>query len=89
MMLRDLFGQVSADDTIFRYNPVIPAINLIGLSVIDLQLLKNCSQQFNLDFDDAYQYVAAEKYDLTLVSFDKDFDRTPRCRKTPGEIITQ
>lgn len=40
----------------------------------------------NLDFDDAYQYVAAEKYTLTLVSFDADFDRTERGKKTPGEI---
>jgi hypothetical protein len=42
---------------------------------------------FNLDFDDAYQYVAAEKHDLTLVSFDADFDRTDRGRKTPADIL--
>jgi len=46
-------------------------------------------QRFHLDFDDAYQYVAAEKYDLTLVSFDADFDRTPRGRRTPGEMILE
>ncbi len=28
---------------------------------------------FGLDFDDAYQYVAAEMYDVELVSFDEDF----------------
>jgi uncharacterized protein len=27
---------------------------------------------FNLDFDGAYQYATAEKYDLTIVSFDRD-----------------
>ncbi len=42
---------------------------------------------FELDFDDAYQYVAAEMYDLELVSFDGDFDRTERGRITPGEIV--
>jgi len=42
--------------------------------------------EFKLDFDDAYQYIAAEKYDLTIVSFDSDFDRTTRGRKTPSEI---
>ncbi|MDH7486504.1 MAG: hypothetical protein QHJ81_09555 [Anaerolineae bacterium] len=31
-------------------------------------------------------YVAAEKYKLTLVSFDSDFDRTERGRRTPAEI---
>ncbi|MCF6148000.1 MAG: PIN domain-containing protein [Candidatus Kuenenia sp.] len=37
--------------------------------------------------DDAYQYAVAEKYGLTLVSFDTDFDRTARGRKTPVKII--
>jgi predicted nucleic acid-binding protein len=44
-------------------------------------------EELGLDFDDAYQYVAAEKRDLTLVSFDSDFDRTRRGRKTPGEVL--
>jgi predicted nucleic acid-binding protein len=44
-------------------------------------------KRFPLDFDDAYQYVAAEKYGLTLVSFDKDFDRTERGRKSPAEVV--
>jgi predicted nucleic acid-binding protein len=35
-----------------------------------------------LDFDDAYQYVAAEKHSMALVSFDADFDRTDRGRRT-------
>lgn len=43
-------------------------------------------EAISLDFDDAYQYVAAEKYTLTLISFDTDFDRTERGKKTPGEI---
>lgn len=41
---------------------------------------------FHLDFDDAYQYVVAEKFNLTLVSFDTDFDRTDRKRMVPAEI---
>lgn len=41
---------------------------------------------FNLDFDDAYQYTVADKYDLTIVSFDKDFDQTTRGRSTPSMI---
>ena len=42
--------------------------------------------KFNLDFDDAYQYAVAEKYDLTIVSFDADFDRTTRGRSEPSTI---
>ena len=45
------------------------------------------AQTFFTSIDDAYQYVAAEKHDLIIVSFDKDFDRTTRGRKTPAEII--
>lgn len=45
--------------------------------------------KYNLDFDDAYQYVAAEKYDLQIISFDSDFDNTKIGRKTPGEILSE
>jgi predicted nucleic acid-binding protein len=40
-----------------------------------------------LDFDDAYQYVAADKHNLVIVSFDGDFDRTERGRKTPQAVL--
>lgn len=63
------------------------AIVLIHLGPEDTQRLVHVIERFNLDFDDAYQYVAAEKHNLTLVSFDGDFDRTERGRKTPAEII--
>jgi hypothetical protein len=53
----------------------------------DLRELDTVAKMFTLDFDDAYQYVAAEKYDLQLVSFDADFDRTERGRKTPAEVV--
>jgi predicted nucleic acid-binding protein len=45
------------------------------------------SSQFNLDFDDAYQYVAAELRGLVIVSFDGDFDRTLLGRKTPAQVL--
>jgi len=37
--------------------------------------------------DDAYQYIASQKHNFSLVSFDSDFDRTARGRKTPAEIL--
>src|SRR6266446_900978 len=46
----------------------------------------NHAATFNLDFDDAYQYATTEKYDLTLVSFDRDFDKTARGRSEPAAI---
>ena len=44
--------------------------------------------RFNLDFDDAYQYVATEQFQATMVSFDRDFDRTDRGRQTPAMILS-
>ena len=31
-------------------------------------------------------YVAAERYSLTIVSFDSDFDRSGMGRKTPDQL---
>ena len=49
--------------------------------------LVDSTEQFSFDFDDAYRYVAAEQYNLTLVSFDSDFDRTERGRRTLVEAL--
>jgi predicted nucleic acid-binding protein len=43
--------------------------------------------RFNLDFDDAYQYIAAEQSEAVLVSFDGDFDRTDRGRQAPADVL--
>ena len=42
-----------------------------------------------LDFDDAYQYAVAERYDLTIVSFDHDFDQTKKGRVLPKDLFHQ
>ena len=42
---------------------------------------------FQLDFDDAYQYAVAEHYRLSLVSFDRDFDRTKNKRVEPKDLV--
>ena len=59
----------------------------LHLDTSDFKELLNIIRQFKLDFDDAYQYVAAIKYGYTLVSFDSDFDRTKLGRKTPAEVL--
>jgi hypothetical protein len=66
----------------------IAGMRMIILSAEDMEVVINASQRFKLDFDDAYQYVVAEKYNLTIVSFDTDFDRTDRGRKTPAQILS-
>ena len=72
VMVRDLIEKTGA--------------NVLRLLPSDMAEIANHAQTFNLDFDDAYQYAVAEKYDLTIVSFDSDFDLTTRGRKKPAEI---
>ena len=64
-------------------------VKIKSLSLDDMGSAISAADSFNLDFDDAYQYATAEKFDLTLVSFDHDFDRTERGRKAPAEIIKE
>ena len=71
--IRDLFGD--------------GGIAIISLGSEDMERLEHVSTTFNLDFDDAYQYVIAEKFGLVLVSFDTDFDRTDRKRIIPADIL--
>jgi len=61
-------------------------LRVVRLTPEQLQKLPQIAQQFQLDFDDAYQYVAAAETGLEIVSFDADFDRTTRGRKTPQQI---
>jgi uncharacterized protein len=63
------------------------AVVLIHLQPEDTEYILQAIQEFNLDFDDAYQYVSAKKYNLTLVSFDSDFDHTATGKKTPAEAM--
>jgi len=58
-------------------------VAVIALSAHEMESLIEAAQRFGLDFDDAYQYAVAERYGLTIISFDSDFDCTERGRKMP------
>lgn len=64
-----------------------PGVNLIRPAPRDMETVLRAVERFNLDFDDAYQYAAAEMFGLQIVSLDDDFDRTERGRRTPREIV--
>lgn len=49
--------------------------------------IANVAKKFNLDFDDAYQYVSAVRHNLIVVSLDSDFDLTDHGRQMPKEVI--
>ncbi len=61
-------------------------VTLVRLGPDEMSAVVRVIEQFQLDFDDAYHYAVAEKYDLAIVSFDKDFERTRLGRKAPSEI---
>ena len=49
--------------------------------------LAHASDSYGLDFDDAYQYALARSQNLTLISYDNDFNKTPEKRITPEKIL--
>jgi predicted nucleic acid-binding protein len=57
-----------------------------GVKVISLKT-EEIIKKYNLDFDDAYQYLIAKQNNLILVSFDKDFDKTDILRKIPRDLV--
>jgi predicted nucleic acid-binding protein len=65
----------------------VGGFSIVRLSVPDTSGVDTVAQAHNLDFDDTYQYTAAGKHSLTLVSFDRHFDATPLGRRTPEQIL--
>ena len=63
------------------------AIDVIRLKDDDHFKIIEAMENYSLDFDDAYQYVAAKKMNLTMISFDSDFNKTPEKRVLPGQFI--
>ena len=53
---------------------LVGGIRLMRLGPEDMISVVLASRRFKLDYDDAYQYALAEKYNLIIVSFDSDFD---------------
>ncbi|RKU08198.1 VapC toxin family PIN domain ribonuclease [Candidatus Poribacteria bacterium] len=72
---------------LFLEDIVINGVGVLSLSPEEHKTLGQPAQQFNLDFDDAYQYAVAKKYDLQLISFDTDFDQTDRGRREPADVL--
>jgi len=62
-------------------------IELLSLYSVDLLDVIENIKKHKFDFDDSYQYTVAQKFDLTIVTFDKDFNVKGIKKKTPEEII--
>jgi predicted nucleic acid-binding protein len=63
------------------------AIGLLTVPPSDVKVVVDVMYGFKLDFDDAYQYVAAEGHELIIVSFDSDFDKLRTRKLTPQEVV--
>jgi predicted nucleic acid-binding protein len=61
-------------------------IGILSLSPDELRQVPIVCTKYAMDFDDAYQYVAADANNLKLVSLDHDFDRIPLGRVHPKDI---
>lgn len=62
-------------------------IELLSLDSSDLLEVIGNIQKHKLDFDDSYQFSVAQKYDLTIITFDKDFNAKGIKKKTPDDIV--
>lgn len=43
-------------------------------------------EKYKLDFDDAYQLTLSQKYNLTIITFDKDFNINGINKKSPEDM---
>ena len=60
---------------------------LVSIPANKMKRVVEIIERFNLDFDDAYQYVSAEIEKAVIVGFDKDFDKTEQGRLTPAQVL--
>ncbi len=62
-------------------------VEVINAEMSDIKGIIECQKLYNLDFDDALQYYIANLYEIILISYDADFNKTPEGRITPDLII--
>jgi len=62
-------------------------ITLVSLHLEDFSTIFEYAEKYRFDFDDAYQYAIAERNGLSIVSYDRDFDRTEKGRVVPEGLF--
>lgn len=66
------------------FNGLIEQISLNPHDFVDI--IANI-EKFRLDFDDAYQLTISQKYDMTIVTFDKDFNVEGIDKAAPEDLL--
>lgn len=64
-------------------------IKIFDLKVEDDLMVNSVHSDLGLDFDDAVQYVAANRLGTWLITFDKDFKSKGLIVKTPAEVLKE
>jgi predicted nucleic acid-binding protein len=83
------YGALSSYADFLNQTGIGTTLHTVDVPLSQLSRVADASAAHRLDFDDAYQYAAAELHNLALVSLDADFDRTPRGRLTPAAALQQ
>jgi hypothetical protein len=74
--------------TVFVQDVLIDGgVALTSLPPTAMHRVETVMDQLGLDFDDAYQYVSAERENVDIVSLDAHFDQTERGRRTPAQVL--
>jgi predicted nucleic acid-binding protein len=81
------FGQIQGYVAFVDGLGIGVSMGILRVDVTALRDVANVCASHGLDFDDAYQYTVAEQNGIQLISFDSDFDRTPRGRLTPAAAL--
>lgn len=55
------------------FDDLLPPIRILSLPSDLYATMADSTTQYDLDFDDLYQYTIAKHFDLQIVTMDKDF----------------
>lgn len=82
-------SNINKFDTLIRFVNDLSEnnIEIINTNLIDIHNIIAIEKSYDLDFDDALQYFVATSNKLTLISYDKDFEKTPLGRITPEKAM--
>lgn len=70
-----LFRQNEEETYLNFINDILPSTNLVHLPMSAYSELVTVKQEYNLDFDDSYQYLVCKTFSYDLVTMDNDFKK--------------
>lgn len=64
-------------------------IQIFDLNIQDDLMINSIHSELGLDFDDAVQYIAANRLGTYIVTFDKDLENKGLEIKTPAQVLNK